>query len=194
MKVESVVIEDFYKNPGDVRNFALSQEYSIDDISGLPVSQPFLTRSIQDSISDIMVPVAGEITSWGSERSGSFGFGTSLDRVEVYCDTSSDWTAVIFLTPNAPPDGGISILKHRETGLRKNSNQSHSDTDPLMSLVNKSLPDLTKWEVVDSFANIYNRMVIYRSDHFNRVTNNFGLCRESGRLFQAFSFNTSRVE
>jgi hypothetical protein len=191
MRVKSIVIDDFYKTPGDVRNFALSQEYSIDVNTGLLSSQPFLTGSIQDSISDVMLPVCGEITGWGNKKSGSFGILTSLDPIKTHFDTTSDWTAVIFLTPNAPSDSGISILKHRETGLRKYGDPVLSDDDPVVSIVNKSLPDVTKWEIVDSFANIYNRMVIYRSEYFSRVTNNFGLCRESGRLCQTFSFSTS---
>ena len=49
-----------------------------------------------------------------------------------------------------------------------------------------------KWELVDRFGNIYNRMVLYRGDIFHVSMDYFGQDKYDGRLFQVFFFNTER--
>lgn len=51
---------------------------------------------------------------------------------------------------------------------------------------------MTKWELVDNLANVYNRLVLYRGDHFHMSMDYFGQDRYDGRLFQTFFFNTER--
>jgi hypothetical protein len=191
MRVKSIIVEDFYKNPGDVRNFALSQEYSKNLDLGRAESSPFLANSIKESIAGIMMSTAGEITGW-EPGSGRFTLSVSADPVVVSNTEYPDWTAIIFLTPNAPLEGGISILRHKETGLNKWEDSQFPPDISETSPVNLDKSDLTKWHTVDSFSNLYNRMVIYQSDTFNRITNNFGQSMEDGRLCQVFGFNTEK--
>ena len=49
---------------------------------------------------------------------------------------------------------------------------------------------MTKWELVDRLANKYNRLVLYRADHFHMSLDYFGQDLYDGRLFQTFFFNT----
>jgi len=44
--------------------------------------------------------------------------------------------------------------------------------------------------LVDQIANVYNRLVLYRGDHFHMSLDYFGQGLEDGRLFQTFFFNT----
>jgi len=49
-----------------------------------------------------------------------------------------------------------------------------------------------KWELVDRIGNVYNRLVLYRGDHFHISLDYFGQDLYDGRLFQTFFFNTER--
>ena len=50
--------------------------------------------------------------------------------------------------------------------------------------------DYTKWEMVDKIGNVFNRLILYRSNNFHVSLDYFGTNKENGRLFQVFFFNT----
>jgi hypothetical protein len=50
--------------------------------------------------------------------------------------------------------------------------------------------DMTKWEMVDRIGNVYNRLVLYRSDIFHSSLDYFGSDMYNGRLFQLFFLTT----
>ena len=52
--------------------------------------------------------------------------------------------------------------------------------------------DITKWEQVDRFGNLFNRLVMYRADNFHISLDYFGKDINDGRLFQVFFFNTEK--
>ena len=49
---------------------------------------------------------------------------------------------------------------------------------------------MTKWELVDRIGNIYNRLVLYRGDHFHISLDYFGQDMNDGRLIQTLFFDT----
>ena len=60
----------------------------------------------------------------------------------------------------------------------------------LLDKLNMDGQDYTKWELVDTIGNIYNRLVLYPGDLFHASLDYFGKDLETGRLFQTFFFNT----
>jgi hypothetical protein len=50
--------------------------------------------------------------------------------------------------------------------------------------------DVTKWELVDRIGNVYNRLILYRSDIYHTSLDYFGKDIQDGRLFQVFFLNT----
>jgi hypothetical protein len=50
--------------------------------------------------------------------------------------------------------------------------------------------DMTKWELVDTIGNKYNRLAMYRSDLFHTSLDYFGSDLHTGRLFQLFFITT----
>jgi hypothetical protein len=50
--------------------------------------------------------------------------------------------------------------------------------------------DITKWDLMDTIGNRYNRLVLYRGDMFHSSLNYFGSTPQDGRLFQLFFFST----
>jgi hypothetical protein len=101
------------------------------------------------------------------------------------------WAGVVYLTPNAPLSGGTGIFKHKETGLIYSPKLEDGSVDKeLLNYIGKDSQDMTKWDLVDRLANVYNRMVLYRGDLFHQSLDYFGTDKENGRLFQTFFFST----
>jgi len=52
--------------------------------------------------------------------------------------------------------------------------------------------DMTKWDLVDSIGNVYNRLVLFNSMRYHMSMDYFGDNKENGRLFQVFFFSTEK--
>ncbi len=192
MKVQTIIIDDFYKNPDEVRAFALAQEFSQHGSYPGQRTRPFLAENVKNSISDIIRPYAGEVTSWGDDSTGSFQYTTARDRSWIHSDDTTDWAAVLYLTPNAPISAGTGIFKHKETGVNRWRSSEHTDSENSQAPGVLHSQDFTKWEMVDRLGNVYNRMVLYKGDLFHVSLDYFGNDKEDGRLFQVFFFNTEK--
>jgi hypothetical protein len=192
MKVQSLIIDDFYRNPDDVRAFALAQEFSQSGNYPGQRTAPFLTNSIKESIQEVIRPFAGDVTWWGDDSTGSFQYTVASDRSWIHSDDTTDWAGVLYLTPDPPLSSGTGLFRHKDTGLRRWRNSEHPETVVKNSPVNIETQDMTKWEMTDKFGNIYNRLVLYRGDLFHISLDYFGRSKEDGRLFQVFFFNTEK--
>lgn len=181
MRIQTIVIDDFYSNPDDVRQFALQQEFKYwDKFPGLR-TRSFLNDSTKMSLSQILYNAAGEITNWNDRDglSGSFELATSRDRSWIHTDHFNTWAGLIYLTPNAPLSGGTGIYRYKRTGATRASELPEYESQ-----------DMTKWELCDVIGNRYNRLVLYHSDLFHNSMDYFGTDKETGRLFQLFFLTT----
>jgi hypothetical protein len=151
-----------------------------------------LNEPIKKRLQEILYPYAGNITDWGGEYTGSFQYTVAADRSWIHSDSTTDWAAVCYLTPDAPLTAGTGIFKHKESGMM---NWDYRNNDPEYK---KSAPpgedhqDMTKWDMVDRFGNIFNRLIMYRADNYHMSLDYFGSNKENGRLFQVFFFNTEK--
>lgn len=192
MAYTSIIIDDFYSNPDEVRSFALKQNF--DTIGNFPGArtEPILNDNTKDYINKHIAPVHGDI-DWVNNKqyNGSFQYTTKRDSSWIHADEFNEWAGVLYLTPNAPLKGGTGIFKHIETGLYKIPRLSNGDIDrKLADLIYADANDLSKWEVVDVIGNVYNRLVIYQGDLFHTSLDYFGTNINNGRLFQTFFFDT----
>jgi hypothetical protein len=193
MGVSLIIVDDFYNNVDDVREFALQQDFNIDGNYPGHRTISFINESIKTAISNIVSPYAGNITWWGDNYTGAYQYTTQHDRSWIHADQTTMWAGVCYLTPNAPYSSGTGLFRHKTSGLRaavKNPDGSY-DQD-ILSAVYKDSRDMTKWELMDVVGNVYNRLVIYRGDLFHMSLDYFGSDRHDGRLFQTFFFNTER--
>ena len=143
---------------------------------------------------DILYPFAGEITWWGGDYTGSFQYTTAADRSWIHADSTTDWAAVCYLTPDAPVSSGTGIFKHKKTGWM-NYDYKEAKQNPEYDKNAPSgddMQDYTKWEMVDRVGNIFNRLIMYRADNYHVSLDYFGKDINDGRLFQVFFFNTER--
>lgn len=192
MRVQSLIIDDFYTNVDEVREFALSQNFDVSGNYPGRRTQSFLNESTKDLIQGVIKPFAGKVTWWGGDYTGSFQYTLASDRSWIHSDYTTDWAGVLYLTPDAPLSSGTGLFRLKENGLRSWKNSEHTDEENANALHNLYCQDYTKWELVDRFGNVYNRLVLYRGDLFHVSLDYFGNSKENGRLFQLFFFNTER--
>lgn len=181
MKTTLLVIDDFYANPEEVREFALAQDFDVKgNYPGLR-TKPFLNDSTKEGIQRLLYMHAGNVIDWGEQYSGCFQLCTAHDRTWIHADTNNTWAGVLYLTPDAPISGGTALYRHKATG------HVREDADTLYEPY-----DYTKWEVADRVGNIFNRLVLYRGDLFHASVDYFGSNFTDGRLIQTFFISTER--
>jgi hypothetical protein len=192
MQISSFIIDNFYSDVDEVRKFALQQEYPVSGNYPGRRTKSFLNDSMKEVIESVVSSHYGKVTYWSEEQyTGSYQFTTSHDRSWIHADQTTKWAGVCYLTPNAPLSSGTGLFKHKKTGLTmapKNPDGTYNMT--ILNEIYKDSQDMTKWELVDRIGNVYNRLVLYRGDHFHISMDYFGQDINDGRLFQTFFFDT----
>lgn len=174
-----IVIDDFYQEPDEVRQFALQQEFNVSgNYPGLR-TQSFLNDNVKNAIQHLVYSHAGRVLDWGGEYTGAFQIATSADRTWIHADKYTTWAGVCYLTPDAPLSAGTAFYQHNEKGIYKDDGAEYPEGQ-----------DYTKWTKTDVIANRYNRLILYRGDIFHASLDYFGYNLETGRLFQTFFFTT----
>jgi hypothetical protein len=180
MKTQIIVIDDFYSNPDQVREFALSQPFDV--VGNYPGARtvPHITDGVKNTLSEIMSHAGGKVTDWleSGGYTGAFQICTSIDKTWIHADNYNTWAGVCYLTPDAPLSSGTALYRHKSSGEFSKTNNDYEGND------------YTKWDMVDYIANKYNRLVLYRGDLFHASLHYFGDNMYNGRLFQTFFFNT----
>lgn len=86
------------------------------------------------------------------------------------------WTGLIYLNPEAP----------RDSGLKTYRNKYGNDLEWMTSA--------DRWELIDDFANVYNRLILIRGEFPHVGGSGWGSTLEDGRLFQTLFFKTKGTE
>jgi hypothetical protein len=105
-----------------------------------------------------------------------------------HCD-SQPWAAVIYLTPDAPPQSGTSFYRHKETKIRHNEEINWEAGEGLKVFNQHTFLDASPYEKVDTVGNVFNRLVIFDGNLIHSGHDYFGWDINSSRLFQIFFFD-----
>lgn len=102
-----------------------------------------------------------------------------------------EWVGIIFLTPDAPIEGGITIKNYKKLNI--NSIKSlQTIEEPFRNLILKELhthrKDDTYWATDSQIANVYNRLILMKKYIFYSPSVNFGIRLNDSRLIHYFSF------
>jgi len=190
-----IVIDNFYKNVDEIREYALSQTYQSPENHGAVGYRCESGKKIMDGTKEMFeklmggtIPNGSQHGEWGYSTNGCFQWGNARVPIVYHCD-SQKYAGIIYLTPNAPPNCGTSFFRHKNYKIRNSSIFSKSDW--YKSDLNHKEPhlDKTQWEIVDSVGNVYNRLVIFDAQYIHAVTEYFGEDINNSRLFQLFFFN-----
>ena len=120
------VIDNFYTDPMAVRNFALQQTYYPGEGAvGHRTRKQFMFDGVKEAfekIIDLKIPDhTDDGFGWFDEGiNGRFQYCPAGTPSVFHCDRQK-WAAVIYLTPDAPPQSGTSFLRHKETKIFHNS-------------------------------------------------------------------------
>lgn len=187
-----IIVDNFYNNVDEVRQFALQQDFNVDGNYPGHRTKSFMNQSVADYISSIV----GAEMDWDPDNfeesySGAFQYTTQNDRTWIHADGWNTWAGVCYLTPNAPASGGTGIFRHKETSLSMTPRlEDGSRNEELLDKIYEDARDYTKWDQTAMVGNVYNRLVLYKGDLFHASLDYFGKNLHDGRLFQTFFFNT----
>jgi hypothetical protein len=187
MRTNVIITDDFYTNPLEVRQFALGQEFKVRGNYPGARTEPMVNDSIRDTIQALVLNAGGRITSFPNDGyNGSFQITYAWEKSWIHADSFNTWAGICYLTPNAPLTGGTATYRHKPTGAyfsTELNDEQAKDADADGS-------DVTKWETVDTFGNVFNRLVLYRGKAYHMSRDYFGRTLENCRLFQVFFFDT----
>lgn len=183
LKKKIFVADNFYENPMAVREFALQQDFENDlrYYKGKRTHSQIIFEGTKEAFQDLM---GMKITNWAEyyPMCGRFQSCTPEDAI-VYHTDNQRWAGMIYLTPDAPPEGGTATYRHKETKA------DHVDHLMYPSSFEGGFYDGTKFETVDIIGNVFNRLVIFDAMSIHSAYKYFGKDLHTSRLFHMFFFD-----
>jgi hypothetical protein len=192
-KTELVVVDNFYSNPDSVRSYALAQEFKTNEQyhKGARTQKSYIPSWVQSEFSRLLNRKVTEFVG----ATGVFQYCVAKDNVVYHYDTQQ-YAAMVYLSPNAPLQTGTQTYRSKITGLygaatdedvtRLGGTKSELDA---LSFNGNNFYDKHNLELVDSVANIYNRLVIFNARSLHAATSYYGSNKENARLFHLYFFN-----
>jgi tetratricopeptide (TPR) repeat protein len=174
-----MVIDNFYEDPDTVRANALKMGFGVKGNYPGERTQSIATDADKKLFENIL---GRKITYWPNTYNGSFQYTLAEHKSWIHRD-KTDFSAVIYLTPNAPLNGGTCIWRHKDTKLERTTTEDEEKR------LNDDGNDESKWDLVDRIGNKYNRAIIFQGKISHKSDRYFGTGIETGRLFQTFFFN-----
>ena len=188
------IVDNFYKDPYAVRQFALEQiYYPGEGAVGSRTRKQFLFEGVKEYFESIMGMKIKSHTpnnqGWEDGGiNGRFQSCTSSDPLVYHCD-SQRWAGMVYLSPDAPPECGTSFFRHKETKVRHNAEIDWENGQGLKIFNQHTFLDKTPYELVDTVGNVFNRLVIFDGGLIHSAAQYYGWNIESGRLFHMFFFD-----
>jgi hypothetical protein len=165
-----LVIDNFLPYPNVVRTWALSQEYFTSDEmtertkfkNTWPGKRTLTVNEIDINYADVILSRVSYLSFTNfdinpKEIMSSFQLCYESDGDSwIHKDDDVSLAGVLYLSPNAPIDSGTTFY-----------------TDP-------------PHNPLDKIGNVFNRIVLYRSNLYHKSEKYFGITKETGRLTQVF--------
>lgn len=198
-----VAVDDFFHDPDEVRAIALAQRYGSDlrYFKGLRSEQRYLWPYMREELGRL---IGTEVTEWlGHNANGVFQQTDHSDPL-VWHHDGQGYAAAVYLTPDPPPGSGTSFWRDSTFGCRRSpSHELEARRLGRAEAVAKAASVVydpyniehgDNWELVESIAGLYNRLVIWDAKLFHSATSYEGFDgngNASTRLVQLFFFDTA---
>lgn len=169
----TIIIDNFYNEPISIRELAIA---SINN-----QSQNF-PLTFMSYIQNTLEKYINKKITVNPNSNINIKINTSKDPVEIKT-SDYQYCALIFLTPDAPINTGLTLYRSKHTNQMTVSSINES------TVFKNGHLDITEFEPVDTISNIFNRLVIFNSKLLHSNTHNFGTNQLNGRLIQEFYFN-----
>jgi hypothetical protein len=165
-----LAVDDFFHDPDEIRAIALAQEY-VEDLGrykGLRSTQRFLWPHMREELGRLL---GSPVKNWlNLDMNGVFQQTSHQDPLVWHHDLQS-YAAAVYLTPDAPPQSGTSFWRDRTHGCRRRPDHPYerqrlgsakAEEDARSVIYNPyNLEHPDNWELVESIAGLYNRLVIW---------------------------------
>jgi len=176
MKLNTLIIDDFLDNPDEIRNFLIDNKVSFEKTGSYPGKRTPPVDNLD--YKNMIVEKLHKVLPFKIKMkplSFSFQLCLSGDETWVHVDPS-DWTGVLYLTPNAPIESGTLLFKADNESMMKIRSEEKQQVDI---------------DIIAGISNVYNRLVLFRGKDIPHRSNvaGFGNCLENGRLTQVFFFD-----
>jgi len=190
-----IVVDNFYEDPIGVRNFALSRDtfkFHPQWHKGRRTEENFRPAQVKNAIEKLL---GKKIAGWETNgANGVFQYCTAEDALVYHVDTQS-YAAVVYLTPDAPPESGTTFFRSKINKLREEpSNEvatllNKNKHQIINEIFQRGFYDKTQFEVVDVVGNVFNRLVIWDAKLIHAASEYFGTNAKDSRLFHMFFFD-----
>ena len=197
------IIENFYENPDAIRKFALAQEYTFcHDRPNLEFVYPGgrtkdlfdLDNTLHEKISKKLVSIfhnsEHDYMRWALSTNFQ-SVGAEYNAGVIHTDHDTIFAGVLYLTPDAPLNGGTSLFKKNKTFQESQYLQALDDNDARFR-TGKIQMDTAYHSMFDEIVrvnNVYNTLIIYEGRHFHAANQFFGKTLKDSRLAQVFFIN-----
>lgn len=187
-----VICDSFLADPDLVRHIALQQEYFEDakgykGVRSKPFRWPFLKEEFERLLNV-------RITDWLDQSQNGVFQKTDVTHPRVWHSDRQTFAGVLYLTPNTPLSGGLSLWRDKTHGCRRPPNHPLEARDNWSKLQEEiyaehNLLHEDNWELIDRVSALYNRLVLFDGSLIHSVTSYEGFTPENPRLMQLYFFS-----
>lgn len=191
------VIDDFFENPVDVRNFALSQEFRPDPEHKWPGTRTKRISTLNYKLFDFVIKKVLKVfysddESYEYESSMYFQMSDkSYGSGWVHADVESLITGIVYLNINESLNAGTSICQPKSTGILP------INLDSKIQFYKKEIDncDKERYENNTQFddsviiKNKFNRLVLFDSHLYHKADEFIGDSTDTSRLTLIFFIN-----
>jgi hypothetical protein len=205
MLISSMVIDDFFADPMDVRNTLLKMDYPKPEgtvyYPGRDSLQQLKLPGIDELISDMTGEKVVSTTLQSHAHARISMAADDIDRkLTVHIDPGAVWSAIIYMNTPDQCQGGTEFFRHKETGMERAPVYPHeleemgveNYVQGAQKILQKDNNDLSKWEKTSTVPMRFNRLVLLRPWHFHTSGLSFGDTNETGRLIYLMFFESAQ--
>ena len=194
------IIENFYKNPDAIRKFALAQKFTycknvpnIEHVypGGRTQDLSLIDKTLFDKICTKLVSVfhnaEHDVMRWLITTSFQ-SVGEEFSQGVIHTDHNTVFAGVLYLTPDAPLNGGTSLFRKNKTFDEAKYQQALDENDVRFKAGEIAM-DTSYHRMFDEVVrvnNVYNTLIIYEGRHFHAANDFFGKTLKDSRLAQVF--------
>jgi hypothetical protein len=192
-----IVIDDFLRDPHEMRQRALSLSYAVEGrYPGLNSVEKINIPGLDDLISRLVYePVRAPWTNDFSHGSCRIALAKDDRPGRIHID-QSHWSGILYLSRSEDCQGGTEFYRHLPTGtdhvpltpdaLKEAGFSSYDELK--REILEKDALDRSKWELTMTVPMRFNRLVLLQPQYWHTSGPSFGDSLENGRLVYLLFF------
>ena len=192
-----MVIDDFLRNPEEVRSQALGLTYAVGGrYPGLNSMQKLRIEGLDQVISMLVrEPVRAPWTDDFSHGSCRIALASDEQQARIHID-QSHWSGILYLSRPEDCRGGTEFFRHKRTGTDRVPMDEaalkavgYSSYEELQKdILDKDALDRSHWEHTMTVPMRFNRLVLLQPHYWHTAGPGFGDSLENGRLIYLMFF------